>query len=120
METSVVRNKVATWLELAVAPDWRRNDCRVRIHAVAGRDDNCYTISIDDRWLCVGSGELTVFHGLSAALHFLKLLRVEDFEPGETTPLPSVNSGNYYCLCNDRGKGLLPCKCLQSRAAATH
>jgi len=120
METLVIRNKIATWLELAVAPDWRRSRCRIRVHAVAGRGYSCYAISMDDRWLCVGSGELTVFHGLSAALHFLKLLRIEDFEPGETTVLPCVGNGDHYCLCNDRTKGLLPCNCMRTRCITTH
>lgn len=118
MEASVNRN--ATWLELAVAPDWRRTKSRIRVHAVAGRTNNCYAISMDDRWLCIGSGALTVFRGLSAALHFLKLLRIEDFEPGEMTALSSIHGGNFYCLCKDRVNGLLPCKCMQSQCISTH
>lgn len=115
---SGVQGKVATWLELAVAPDWHRERRRIRVHAVGPREGTCYAISMDDRWLCAGSGELTVFHGLSAALHFLKLLRIEDFEPGEATDLPSVGSGQRYCMCTDKNKGLQPCDCANGRGAA--
>lgn len=121
METRpIIREKVATWLELAVAPDWRREQCRIRVHAVGPREGTCYAISMNDRWLCAGSGQLTVFHGLSAALHFLKLLRIEDFEPGEATELASIGVQSRYCICNDKTRGLLACECNGRRCATTH
>jgi len=116
---TAIQGKVATWLELAVAPDWRREQCKIKVHAVGPRDGTCYAISMDGRWLCAGSGELTVFHGLSAALHFLKLMRIEDFEPGEPTGMPAVGTGNHYCMCTDDAQRLLPCNCANGRCA-TH
>lgn len=121
METStIIREKVATWLEIAVAPDWRREKYRIRVHAVGPRESKCYAISMDERWLCAGSGQLTVFHGLSAALHFLKLLRIDDFEPGESTDMPTIGMNNRYCICADRMKGLSSCECNGRRCATTH
>ena len=100
---------VATWLELVVAPDWRKNSCKIRVHAVGGRDGNCFAISMDRRWLCAGSGELTVFCGLGSALHFLKLLRIDDFEPGEPPANGLQCEGSRCCLCSDKGRGLTRC-----------
>lgn len=120
METSAFPGRVATWLELAVAPEWRRANCKIRVHAVGQRDGGCYAISMDDRWLCVGTGGLTIFHGLSAALHFLKLLRIDDFEPGETADVAWAGKSERYCLCTDKSRGLLPCSCSPDRCSATH
>lgn len=110
MESMQRPGRVATWLELAVAPDWRRQHCRVRVHRLDGEaGGGCYALSMDDRWLCTGDGRLTVFNGLEAALRFLKLVRVEDFE-SEDTPVSSVAcNGNYYCLCVGRGGALSAC-----------
>jgi hypothetical protein len=101
--------KVATWLELAVAPEWRRNRCKIRLHAVGGTNGSCFAISMDERWLCAGSGGVTVFNGLGAALHFLKLLRVEDFEPGESAEDVLPCDGTRFCLCADKRRGLVSC-----------
>lgn len=120
MDTSVIRSELVTWLELAVAPHWRRDKCRIRVHAISGRGENCYAISMDERWLCIGSGQPTVFHSLSAAMHLLKVLHIEDFEPGETTSLSPVGTGDPYCLCSDRTKGIQPCRCARMRFTATH
>ncbi|NMG75057.1 hypothetical protein [Aromatoleum diolicum] len=120
METAAHSGKHATWLELAVAPEWRRNKCKIRVHALGQREGGCYAISMDNRWLCVGSGGLTVFHGLSAALRFLKLLRIDNFEPGEAADVGSVCSGERYCLCEDKGRGLLACDCATCRCCTTH
>lgn len=99
----------ATWLELAVAPEWRKKSTRIRVHPVGGRDGSCVAISMNARWLCVGSGELTVFCGLASARQFLKLLRVEDFEPGEP-PQDRVHcDGRHYCLCSEEARGLVRC-----------
>jgi hypothetical protein len=99
----------ATWLELAVAPEWRKKSCRIRVHAVGGRAGNCFAISMNRRWLCAGSGELTVFCGLGSALHFLKLLRIEDFEPGEPPEESLACDENRCCLCSDASRGLTRC-----------
>ena len=119
METLAQGEKVATWLELAVAPEWRRNGFKVRVHAVGLENGGCYTISLDDRWLCMSNGGITVFHGLSAALHFLKLHGIENFEPGEALDQRVASQAIRYCLCTDTGNALLRCTCAQ-RCRLTH
>lgn len=120
METSAQSGKLATWLELAVAPDWRRSACKIRVHALGQRDGGCYAISMDNRWLCVGSGGLTVFRGLSAALRFLKLLRIDNFEPGEAADVASLCTGERYCLYEDKNRGLLACDFATCNRGSTH
>ncbi len=107
METS---RDIATWLELFVAPEWRKSACKIRVHAVGGRDGNCFAISMDDRWLCAAGGALTVFCGRESALHFLKLLRVDDFESGEPPQNGLRCEGNRCCLSADGAKGLTRCR----------
>lgn len=120
MEISAQSGKLATWLELAVAPDWRRSTCKIRVHALGQREGGCYAISMDNRWLCVGNGGLTVFHGLSAALRFLKLLRIDNFEPGEAADVGSVCNGRRYCLSEVKDRGLLACDCRTCHGGKTH
>ncbi|THF66308.1 hypothetical protein E6C76_05550 [Pseudothauera nasutitermitis] len=101
--------KVATWLELAVAPEWRRQNCKVRVHALSDRAGGCYAISMDERWLCTGDGRLTVFKGLDAALRFLKVVHVEDFEAVDVPAQPMECMGQSFCLCVGRDDHLGPC-----------
>lgn len=101
--------RIATWLELAVAPEWRRSACRIRVHPVGGREHRCFAISMNDRWLCSSSGDLTVFCGLHTAEHFLKLLRIDDFEQGDAPGVEVSCSDSRYCLCSDRNTGLTRC-----------
>ena len=110
MESMQMPGRVATWLELAVAPEWRRQHCRVRVHALGGRGSGgCYALSMDGRWLCTGDGRLTVFKGIDAALRFLKVVRVEDFEPGDAPEGGTVCDGQHHCLCVGRDGELGPC-----------
>lgn len=110
MESTQMPARVATWLELAIAPEWRRQHCSVRVHALGNRSKGgCYALSMNDRWLCTGDGSLTVFKGIDAALRFLKVVRVEDFEPGETPDVDVIGNGRQYCLCVGRGGELTPC-----------
>jgi len=109
--------RVATWLELAAAPLLRREDCSVKLHAVGHESSRCFAISMDDRWVCAGNGDLTVFKGLGAALHFLEVLRVETFEPGERAPHAHMLQAGHCCLMADGRKGLSPCRtCLPTTA----
>lgn len=73
--------KMATWLELAVAPDWHRRRSTIKLHPVAGREGRCFVLSMDNRWLCVASGQLTVFRGEEAARRFLQLVHLQAVIP---------------------------------------
>ncbi|TDN47249.1 hypothetical protein C7389_12154 [Azoarcus indigens] len=99
--------RVSTWLEFAFAP--LRQQARVRLHPVSGQRNGCFALSLDSRWLHAGDGRLTLFEGLGAALHFLKVTRVKDFEPGEPVPDSLCRDSSQYCLCVDRQKGLKNC-----------
>ena len=111
--------RVATWLELAAAPVLGREDCRVKLHAVGDEEGSCFAISMDDRWVCAGNGDLTIFKGLRAALHFLEVLHVEAFEPGERASQVQPCGGGHLCLMADRDGGLLPCRpCAPTRLRA--
>lgn len=101
--------RIATWLELAVAPQWRRTSCRIRVHAVGGKEGGCFAISMNERWLCSSSGGLTVFCGLGTARRFLKLLRIEKFEQGESPDVSVPCDGSRYCLRMDNNNGLRRC-----------
>lgn len=101
--------RVATWLELAVAPEWRRQQCAVRIHAMGTEHSGCYALSMDGRWICSGDGRLTVFRGFDAALRFLRALRVEEVERGAALTDDVACDGRHYCLCVGRDDCLAQC-----------
>ncbi len=109
MESLRRDGRVATWLELAVAPEWRRQNCKVRIHSLGGKGGGCYALSMDGRWLCTGDARLTVFKGLDSALRFLKVVRIEDFEPGSAPEGGLLTDGQHFCLCVGGDEHLSPC-----------
>jgi hypothetical protein len=121
-ETMDISARVATWLELAVAPEWQRQRAQVKLHPVKGQEGRCFTLSMNDRWLCVGQGQLTVFRGRDAAQRFLKLVRIESAQDSEESPLDTVAcDGSHYCLYADSGKGLTACRdCLHKGTAMAH
>lgn len=102
-------DNIATWLDLALVSARPERARTVRIHDVgSGARRNCFALSVENRWLHAGGGELTVFHGMSTVLHFLKLAGVRAFEPG----LPrreSVSCGGGACLCLDGRRKLEKC-----------
>lgn len=108
--------RVATWLELAVAPEWRKQRSTVKVHPMHGERGGCFALSMDGRWLCASSGQLTIFKGLAAALHFLKAVKVEDFQPGEPLEMPGRCNGSSYCLELNKQNRLSAC----SRACQAH
>lgn len=73
-------DRTANWLELMVAPSWKKAAWDVHLHAVDGSAGHCFVISAGDRWLRANNGALTVFFGLDSAMRFLELLGVDDFE----------------------------------------
>lgn len=111
MRTAILNGRPATWLELAVAPEWRRNEFKVRVHPLAGENGSCYAISMNERWVCSGTGGLTVFNGLDTVRHFLELLHISQFESGDTADLGLAEPAHRYCLCTDKQNVLLQCTC---------
>lgn len=101
--------RVATWLELAIAPQRQSHKRTVRVHSVGGKSGSCFAVSMDGRWVCAGNGEITVFKGIGAVLHFFQVLGVETFEPGTCSEESLPCDVGQYCLKCDRLKGLLPC-----------
>lgn len=111
--------RVATWLELAAAPQHHSRKGTVRVHPVGGEDGSCFAVSVDGRWVCTGSGEVTVFKGIDAVLHFFEVLHVEAFEPGCGTDENLLCDAAHYCVQCDRRQGLQPCRgCRISQAQA--
>ncbi len=102
--------RVATWLDLAAMPHWWPNPRRLRLHAVGGRRNGCFAVSVDGRWLHTSDGELTVFHGLETAVRFLKAARIEAFEPGEAPPEPVRCDGRHFGLGVGRNGCMMTCR----------
>jgi hypothetical protein len=98
----------ATWLEMG-ALQWRPQGGTVRIHPVVGPQGECYALTLDHRWLCGTNGSVTLFHGLGAAVRFLQLAQVNDFQPGDPTDLSARGAVGVQCLCVRRGRHLEPC-----------
>lgn len=103
-----IGQRVATWLDLAAAP-WRDDQPKVKVHAVGGRKDGCFALSVDGRWLCTADGQLTVFFGVEAALRFLKTARTPAFEPGDAPAAPVRCDGRHYGLGIARSGCLMSC-----------
>jgi len=104
-----VVGRPATWLEMAGAPQWRPDGAKVRIHPVMGPEGECFALTLDRRWLCGNDGSVTLFHGLGAAVRFLQLAQVSDFEAGDPAELAGSLAGEVQCLCVQRGRSLQPC-----------
>lgn len=102
--------RVATWLELAVAPEWHRQAVHVRVHQVGAGKDECYTLSMDGRCVCTSNGQLTTFRGRPAVERFLEMVRVHDAEVGEPDPDLRAFPRGHYCLSLDRQNTLCPCE----------
>ena len=66
-------------------------------------------LSMGGRRLFSGNRRLTVFSGREAAKHFLDMLHVDDFEPGEATDEVPECDGRHHCLHLDRSGRLAVC-----------
>ena len=99
----------ATWLEVARVPQWQPQGAKVCIHPVVGPKGECYALTLDSRWLCGTDGSVTLFHGLGAAVRFLQLAHVNDFEAGEPADLASCVATGVQCLGVRGGRNLRPC-----------
>jgi hypothetical protein len=102
-------DRPATWLDMAGASQWRPRGAKVRIHPVVGPKGECYALTLDRRWLCGTDGSVTLFHGLRAAVRFLQLARVNDFEAGDPADLAGGLAEGVQCLCVHRGRSLQAC-----------
>jgi len=102
------RSGSATWLELAVAPIWRRDKFVVKVHSVLQRSENCFVLSVDERWLCSGEGKLTVFRSGDAVDRFLQLLGVTVRQVGEPVDDVADEACGHHCL-QLRGNHLAYC-----------
>ena len=88
----------ATWLELAVAPVWRRDKFVVKVHPLFEHGESFFVLSVDQRWLCSGEGNLTVFRSQDAVDRFLQLLGVGALQKGEPVDEAAVGGGEHHCL----------------------
>lgn len=102
--------RVATWLELAVAPEWHRQAVNIRVHQVGEAKDQCYTLSMDGRCVCTSNGQLTTFRGRPAVERFLEMVRVDDFEYGDPDPDLRAFPHGHYCLSLDQQNTLCACE----------
>lgn len=98
----------ATWLEVGALP-WRPQGGTVRIHPVVGPRGECYALTLDGRWVCGNDGSVNLFHGLGAAVRFLQLAQVNDFESGDPTDLSGRKATGVQCFSVRRGCSLQPC-----------
>lgn len=101
--------RVATWLELAVAPEWRRQSAHIRVHQVGEGKDECFTVSMDGRCVCTSNGQLTTFKGRAAVERFLNMVRIDEFEIGDPDPDLREFPRGHYCLSLNRENTLCPC-----------
>lgn len=106
---------VATWLELAAAPPARRRSMNVRIHPIGNDEEQCFSLTVDGRCLCAGSGALTIFKGRPAVERFLRVARVERFEFGPPEPRLDDFPSGYFCLALDC-QGLRTCETVATAA----
>lgn len=104
-----VIGRPATWLDMAGVSQWRPGGGKVRIHPVVGPEGACYALTLDRRWLCGTNGSVTLFHGLGAAVRFLQLARVDDFEAGDPADLVGRLGDGVQCLCVRKGRSLQAC-----------
>lgn len=92
------RNKRATWLELAVAPIWRRDKFVVKVHSLRQRTEQCFVLSVDERWLCSGEGKLTVFRSGDAVDRFLQLLGITVRQEGAPVSDVADEACGHHCM----------------------
>ncbi|MBR0566062.1 hypothetical protein J5J83_08035 [Azoarcus sp. L1K30] len=102
--------RVATWLELAIAPEWRREAMRICVHPVGPEDDQCFAVSMDGRRLCASDGKLTTFRGRRAVERFLSMVHIDDFDICAPDPTIRTFPRGHFCLCLNRQNCLSPCE----------
>lgn len=108
--------KVATWLEMVVAPHTHDQHVKLRVHPIreckenrGQAGDQCYAISIDGRWLYSNDGSLTVLQGIDAVDRFMRLVRMPSFEHGEPAALKIDCGRNAHCIAIGPDQSLHGC-----------
>jgi len=101
--------RVATWLELAVAPEWRRKTMNVCVHPIGEKGEQCFAISMDGRYLCASNGQLTTFRGRPAVERFLHMVQIDSFDLAAPDPRMNAFPRGYFCLSLNRQNSLGPC-----------
>lgn len=110
------------WLELSVSACWKKNDATLTVHPVSmGENQQCFALTLDQRWLCGSDGALTFFDSKAAATRFLELLNVNDYVEGDDGVGLEFGVDPFQCF-QYGAKGLKSCdKCArgdESRSAA--
>lgn len=111
-----IDGKVATWLEMAIAPHWRKTQATFRLHPIRSShqacercSETCYAVSVDGRWLCSNNGRLTVLNGLDTAERFMQLIKHDSYAPGEPTEFDFDCRSSGHCISMGRDQTLRAC-----------
>lgn len=111
-----VNGKVATWLEMVVAPHRHDETVKLCLRPVEGRDGKvespdkqCYLVTVNGRWLCSTNGHLTVLQGLNAAERFMQLMKLPAYEHGEPAEFEIDCHKGAHCISIGRDKTLHGC-----------
>ncbi|HRP95226.1 MAG TPA: hypothetical protein PL143_03160 [Rhodocyclaceae bacterium] len=120
-----IDGKVATWLEMVVAPGWRKTRTVPRLHPILGTGERCcscpetcYAVSVEGRWLCSNNGRLTVLRGLPAAERFIQLVRLESYETGEPADFHVDCATSAHCIAMGHDQTLRSCRQASTTALA--
>lgn len=111
-----IDGKVATWLEMVVAPSWRKTRTVPRLHPILGTGvrcscaEACYAVSVEGRWLCSNNGRLTVLRGLPAAERFMQIVRHESYETGEPAEFDFDCATSAHCIAMGQDQTLRSCR----------
>lgn len=118
-----IDGKVATWLEMVIAPHWRKTQAQFRLHPIDGTGrrcqrcrETCYAVTVDGRWLCSNNGRLTVLRGRATAERFMQLVRHQEYETGEPAEFDLDCATSAHCIAMDSDRTLRSCR----QAAASH
>lgn len=107
--------RISTWLEIAVAPAWRRDQFEISMHPVSDCSTDCFVLFMDDKVVCSGNGQPTVFKGESSAKRFLQLVNISDYVVGAPCPIGNHGFLGACCLCVQADGRLLTCPRSEAR-----
>ena len=101
-------NKVATWLELAIAPHWRRDKADVRLHPIDHGEGlaTWFALSVDGRLLHACSGKLTLLKGIETVERFLFMIGLQSHQLGDQLLAEELDLESACCLFIERNQQL--------------